>query len=70
MSLASRIANILTPGQATQLAPSDHHDSTIPFSVQENEEIKNISIRRGKRKEYAQSLEKEEEARPPYLHVR
>ena len=69
MSLASRIANILTPGQAAHLAPSDHHDSPVCFPVQEHEDSKNITLRRGKRKEYAQSLE-EEEARPPYLHVR
>ena len=69
MSLASRIANIFTPAQATQLEPSDHHDPSVCFSIQQHEDSKNISLRRGKRKEYTQTLEVEEEARPPYLHV-
>lgn len=69
MSLASRIANIFTPGQATQLAPSDSHDSVVPFTVRGHGDSKKTLLRRAKRKEYAEPLEEEEEARPPYIHV-
>jgi len=70
MSLASRIANIFTPGQATQFAPSGSHESTVPFTITGHGDSKNTSLHSGKRKEYAEPLEEEEEARPPYLHVR
>ena len=70
MSLACRIANTLTTGQATQFATPDSHDLTHPFTVQEPRVSQNISLHGGTRKEYATALEEEEEARPPYLHVR
>lgn len=73
MSLASRIANIFTPGQATQFAPSGSNESTVPFTILGHEDSKNSSLHSGKRKEYVEALEEEEEeeeARPPYLHVR
>ncbi len=67
MSLASRIANISTQGQ---FAPSDSHDSESTFAIEERLDTKNTSLRKGKRKEYVQIMEEEEEDRPPYLHVR
>ena len=70
MSLASRIANIITPGQAAHFAPPDGHDTTLSFTTPVHGDSQYTLLREGKRKEYSQTLEEEEEARPPYLHVR
>ncbi len=69
MSLASRVANLFTPVQAPQFAPPDSSEPPVPYADQGHGDSKNTSFRRGKRKEYAETLEEEEEARPPYLHV-
>ncbi len=67
----SWVSNLFNTGQAPQLAPSTERKPTLFSDVQEiHEDGENTALREGRRKEYAQPMDEEEEAaRAPYWHV-
>lgn len=70
MSLTSRAVNLLSGSTSTQQNRNDFSfaDDGVPRSKQAFDDIK--LGRQGFRSENMASEEVEEEARPPYLHVR
>ena len=67
----SWVSNLFNTGQAPQLAPSGERKPSLFSDVQEiYEDGENTMLRRGRRKEYTQPMDEEEEAaRAPYWHV-
>ncbi len=67
--MTSWMTGLFAPSQRPHRIPPSGHEPTSPYDVSDHEDI---SQRRGRRKELHQVLEeeeKEEAARPPYLHV-
>ena len=71
MSLASRLANIFTPFQATHLAPTDARSSVGVDGNASTISLEHHSLYRkgGDVNMRAMEEEEKEEPRPPYLHV-
>ncbi|KAL2037585.1 hypothetical protein N7G274_009698 [Stereocaulon virgatum] len=65
----SWVAKFFNPAHPQALAPSNDRSSSIFSNIQGYEDVNNKSLREGRRKEYAQSMDEEEEAaRSPYWH--
>lgn len=70
MSLTSRLANLFNTSPSQQLAPSDETRPTVPFDVGEHGDTQGVHFANNRRNSRTEAMEEEEEARPPYLHVR
>lgn len=70
MSLTSRVANLFNSSSPEQLAPSDETRPTGSFDVGNYGETESTQFPKDRRKLQAATMEEEEEARPPYVHVR
>lgn len=69
--MISWMTSLFASNQPTQLLPLHVQESTISYDQDEYGERKEITRRKGRRKERHETTEGEqEEARPPYLHVR
>ena len=70
MSLTSRIANIFSTGPSSHSAPADETRRIGVFSSGGYGAIQDPQTEIDRRKLLEETMEEEEEARPPYLHVR
>ena len=70
MSLTSRVANLFNSNSSEQFAPSDETRPTASFGVGNYGEIEATHFAKDRRKLQTAAMEEEEEARPPYVHVR
>lgn len=69
MSLTSRLANLFTSSPTSHLAPTDDNPPSGSFGVGGYGALQNTHSTMDRRKQQYESMEEEEEARPPYLHV-
>ena len=67
----SWVSTFFNPSRASQLTPSNNPKSTLFSDVRDiYEDDDRITLRKERRKEYAQPMDEEEEAaRAPYWHV-
>lgn len=70
MSLTSRIASIFSTSPPPRLAPSDETPSIGAFGPAGYGVVQDSQTERDRRKLQEKTMEEEEVARPPYLHVR
>ena len=70
MSLTSRIANIFSTSPPPHLAPSDETRPIGALSPGGYGVVQDPHTARDRRKLQEETMEEEEETRPPYLHVR
>ena len=70
MSLTSRVANLFISSTPEQFAPSDETRPTGSFGVGNYGAIDATHLAKDRRKLQTATMEEEEEARPPYVHVR
>ena len=69
MSLTSRLANLFTSSPPPHFAPTDDNPPLRSFGVGGYGARQDTQFTKDRRKQQDESMEEEEEARPPYLHV-
>lgn len=66
--MTSWIGSLLTTSQPAQSVPTSDHEPNL-VEIHEHGLNQELSQREGHKNENTDTMEKEEEARPPYLHV-